>query len=56
MFAHENLLTLRNMTTPHNNRIPLPSGYNDWRQEIVHRIESAKFNAALHVNTDMLQL
>ncbi len=34
----------------------LPSGYQEWRKEIEKRIESAKFNAALHVNTDMLEL
>ncbi len=34
----------------------LPSGYQEWRQRIEARIESAKFNAALHVNTDMLEL
>ena len=34
----------------------LPIGYEPWRKEIERRIESAKFNAALHVNTDMLAL
>ncbi|MCM1041747.1 MAG: PDDEXK nuclease domain-containing protein [Bacteroides sp.] len=34
----------------------LPIGYVAWRKEIEQRIESAKFNAALHVNTDLLEL
>lgn len=34
----------------------LPDGYADWKNEIEHKIESAKFNAALHVNADMLEL
>lgn len=34
----------------------LPDGYTEWREKIERMIESAKFNAALHVNTDLLQL
>ena len=36
--------------------IDLPSGYKEWREKIEIMIETAKFNAALHVNTDLLQL
>lgn len=34
----------------------LPIGYEEWRKKIEHLIETSKLNAALHVNTDMLQL
>lgn len=34
----------------------LPDGYENWRKKIEHLIENSKLNAALHVNTDMLQL
>ncbi|MCH5243205.1 MAG: DUF1016 family protein [Muribaculaceae bacterium] len=36
--------------------IDLPFGYKEWREKIERMIETAKFNAALHVNTDLLQL
>lgn len=38
------------------NNSSLPEGYIEWKNNIEKRIESAKFNAALHVNTDMLEL
>ncbi len=34
----------------------LPDGYIEWRNKIENRIEKAKLNAAIHVNTDMLSL
>ncbi len=34
----------------------LPDGYVEWRNKIENRIEKAKLNAAIHVNTDMLSL
>lgn len=34
----------------------LPDGYDEWRKKIEHLIEISKLNAALHVNTDLLQL
>ena len=34
----------------------LPEGYDEWRSRIENLIESSKLSAALHVNTDMLQL
>lgn len=39
-----------------NNIPPLPEGYTEWRKQIETLIESSKLNAALHVNTDLLQL
>lgn len=40
----------------HTNNQNLPEGYSEWRNKIEKLIESAKLNAALHVNTDLLQL
>ncbi len=34
----------------------LPDGYVEWRNKIENRIEEAKLNAAIHVNTDMLSM
>lgn len=39
-----------------NSTPALPPEYSTWRDGIIKLIESAKFNAALHVNTDLLQL
>lgn len=44
------------MSTEIMNSSILPEGYIEWKNIIEKRIESAKFNAALHVNTDMLEL
>ncbi len=35
---------------------PLPKGYTQWSHEVIARVEHAKLQAALHVNTDMLTL
>ena len=34
----------------------MPEGYDSWRKAIEVKIETAKLNAALHVNSDMLSL
>lgn len=34
----------------------MPAGYASWRDSVVSRIESAKYNAVLKVNTDLLGL
>ena len=39
-----------------NGRHLLSQEYFTWRDNIISLIEAAKFNAALHVNTDLLQL
>lgn len=39
-----------------NNLPCLPDGYAEWRKQIETLIESSKLSAALHVNTDLLQL
>ncbi len=42
--------------TPHISDSGLPAGYASWRDSVVSRIESAKYNAVLKVNTDLLGL
>lgn len=39
-----------------SNSEQLPEGYREWKNEISNKIEAAKLNAALHVNTDLLGL
>lgn len=39
-----------------NSSMLMPEGYDSWRKAIEVRIETAKLNAALHVNSDLLSL
>ena len=39
-----------------NSSMLMPEGYDSWRKAIEVKIETAKLNAALHVNSDMLSL
>lgn len=43
-------------TTITTGQVSLSSEYQEWSKDIEHLIASAKLNAALHVNTDLLQL
>ena len=39
-----------------NSNNPLPDGYDAWRKSIEVRIEKAKFQAVLRVNSELLSL
>ena len=39
-----------------NKSLDLPDGYDVWRKEIITLIETAKYNAALNVNAELLAL
>ena len=53
--SNENDSMMTDIIEP-NASMLMPEGYDSWRKAIEVKIETAKLNAALHVNSDMLSL